>query len=221
MRPPAMVGCTAAEASPENANAHFSFSFGTSDEPNPAARWKRSFASETPQPFHDAGCAAVRPGASQVLSGGGAGVSPIALPLRNAAIARRSSGVRAAPCVRIDPVSSAPTMRSGAMTAKARRGGVRGVPPSWQRPQYCEYSAAPSGAGVWAHADPAINTNASTHDARRIEASVTREREIGGDYMTRRSDEASAASAPAPGVAPWPLRCLKRVIAWPMNADER
>ena len=128
-----MLGCTAAEASPAKPNAHFTFSRGTSFGVSPAAapRWKRSLASDRPHPFH---CGAfVAAGAALVAhmrSGGGAGVSPTALPVRKAAIARRSPGVRSAPCVRIVPDSRAATIRSGARPLNTWRVGVRGRPRS-------------------------------------------------------------------------------------------
>src|SRR6185369_15156861 len=135
MRPPVMVVCEYDCRSPGNANAHFTLSFGTSAAVRPAVFWKRVFDVLPPQPLH----AGPLPGVNAALRGvhiaRGDGVVERAvakvLPVRNSAMARRSTALRPLAIVTIDPLSIAESTRSGSMARNCSRLGARPTPLSW------------------------------------------------------------------------------------------
>src|SRR6185436_15939445 len=142
-RPPAIVDCAYDCRSPGNANAHFSFSLGTSVAVRPAAApsWNRVLLVFCPQPVHRGPAlglnASVGPGLSDrpapavhIAAAGGVVTRglPIGLPVRNSAIARRSAAVRLFAMVIIDPVSMAASTRSAGSALKASRFGALFVP---------------------------------------------------------------------------------------------
>src|SRR5437773_12020959 len=110
-RPPATVGCDQADVASGNPNAHFSESFGTCAAVRPAsfAGWKRVFALVGDQPRHDGDAAGSRSGEDEAQRPIAAPVMslPNALPLKNAATARRSAPLNRPPCGRMPPAVSA------------------------------------------------------------------------------------------------------------------
>ena len=137
-RPPATVGWPAAIRSPGNPKAHRTFRSATWDFVNPAlaAGWYRVLVDVTPQPFQaDPFTSIGAPASSHRGAAGGGAIEPSACPVTKTAMARRSPSLRVAPWVRIVPVSSAATNRSGASWAIVVRDGTRADPESWHRVQ--------------------------------------------------------------------------------------
>src|SRR5688572_9244382 len=135
--------------SPGNANAHFSFSRGTSAAESPAARasWKRVLAVFTPHPFQRGPVEASNAAAARHIAAGAGVVTngvESDLPETNSAIARRSGAVRLVTIEIMVPVSMVASTRSAGIVRIASSCGARLTPASWQVEQWRLYRSAPS-----------------------------------------------------------------------------
>src|SRR5262245_6709496 len=137
-REPITVTCEPDADTPGIPNAHLTFSFGTSAALSPAAAadWNRVFRRSPPHPFQDApasgsfGAFAAEQKAVLAIASRGALYEPGARPVTNAATARRSPGLSAAPCRLMLNERSAVSTASGDMPRSASRFGMRGIEPS-------------------------------------------------------------------------------------------